>query len=544
MKKTNSNNITVYLTGKKSILISQLPKLVYFLSIFMLLIFGTCKKEEPDVIVTDNNTIIVKDTVIKFPTDFTYNKIVNGVTPENNSLQVSHKAKPEISFRTSPLLDSIVIDSLSYRIIIDSISLSAKDIAIPIDTLWKNDTILSILPKNYLEPNSQYNLYFKAHYEIDSLGTWIVPYSKPYYEIIDNAFKTVTVSTTSFITENIEYTYPVQNQYHYLQDEFHGGFIQLKTPQNEFFDKAQLKVRISGKSGYSFVDTATYSPENYQISFNMPFDLENETIYALEFIKEVEGSEEVLYSYHFRTSKLNSFEEKAKSFIYMQQNYLPTYPLRPFVHLLYSWYINVPEYFDKFEMELYSGLIRPVLLEKSDEFKKQINHFYKYIDSIDVNFDRNKLSKSEWVRLYYNEAYIKKIANGEIDFNQLIGIPPKECMHFNYVPKLPLDSLCLNEDLILAGEAPILQGGKDYLAGFGIYCTLMDIADFDRNIALDWLIKKYGNSENTPVWVKDIYKYDNVPVSAKTNWYFNLNYTLPNGVITSVVTCRWYGPSN
>jgi len=71
MKKTNSNTTTVCLTGKKSILISQLPKLMYFLGIFMLPFIGTCKKEEPAIIVKDNDSIIKIDTVVKFPTDFT-----------------------------------------------------------------------------------------------------------------------------------------------------------------------------------------------------------------------------------------------------------------------------------------------------------------------------------------------------------------------------------------------------------------------------------------------------------------------------------------
>jgi len=438
------------------------------------------------------------------------------------------------------MLDSIVIDSLSYRIIIDSINLSIKGIAITIDTLWKNDTILSIVPKNYLEPNNQYSLYFKAHYEIDSLGKWIVPYSKPYFEIIENTFKTVTVSTTSFQSENIEYTYPVQNQYHYLQDEFHGGFIQLKTPQNEFYSKPQLKVRISGKSGYSFLDSATYSPENYQISFDMPFDLENETIYALDFIKIDNGNEEALLTYHFRTSKFNSFEKKADVFIKKQSSWDNGYFPRPYVEILYAWYSITKEYFDRFEMDRISGLIKPVFLETSTEFKKQIDHFYKYIDSIGSDFDRNKLGEAEWASLNYDSVTIKKIINGEIDLNHHLGMPPKECIYFGYCDNLHIDKLCLNEDLILAAVAPTL--GDRLCKGMGIYCTLMDIANFDRTIAIDWLKQKYGNSENTPAWVKDIYKYNNVPVGDNTYWYFNLNYTLPNGVITSVVKCNWYLP--
>jgi len=537
MKKTNSKTITVFVSGKKSILISQLPKLMYFLSIFMLLIFGTCKKEEPTVII-DNDTIPKIDTVVKFPTDFTYNKIVKSVSPENNSLQVSHKTKPEISFRTSPLLDSIVIDSLSYRIIIDSINLSVKGVAIPIDTLWKNDTILSILPKNYLEPNSRYSLYFKAHYEIDSLGIWIVPSSKPYYEIIDNTFKTITVSTTSFLTNNIEYTYPIQNQYHYLQDEFHGGFIQLKTPQNEFFSKAQLKLRISGKSGYSFVDTANYSPENYQISFDMPFDLENETIYALDLIKNDNGNEEALLTYHFRTSKFDSFEQKGKVFIQVEEStYAGIWSDASHVALIFGGYRIVAEHLDKFEMDRLGGLIRPVLLEKSDVFKEYINHFYKYIDSIDVDFDRNKFGEEEWQRLYYDAATIKIVVNGQIDLNQHLSIPPKECIVFHDSNKLPVDSLCLNEELIIAGTAPALESVFKYM---NIYCTLLEIAEFDRNMAIDWLNKKYGNSENAPAWVKDIYKYNSNPAISNTKWYFNLNYTLPDDVVTSEVKCNWH----
>jgi hypothetical protein len=480
------------------------------------------------------------DTTNSFPTKFSYGKIVTKLSPVDNESNVSHTSNIEIVFGNSPL-QRIVVDQIKYRVVIDTIILSLSDNNIAIERNWKKDSILEIIPQTYLEPNSQYKFYFKAHYEIDSLGTWIIPYSDPYYEEVENYFHTVSVSTTDLNPQNVLYAYPVQNQYHYLQNEFNGGFIQLKIPQNELFTSSQIKVRISGRLGYIYESNATYSSEEYQISFGMPTDLDNETIYALELLKIDDGSEKELLTYHFRTSKFDNFVDKAASFKdYYDHVYM--YPKRTYVHRLYIWDNNVyPEYFDKYEMGKVYGLIRGELEETSTEFKQQIDDLYSHLDKVSADFDRNKLG-DEAILSLFNADILKKVNDGEIDLNQFLGIPPKECVYLIINSILPFDSLCLNEDIIFSGNAPAIEVHDGIQEGVSIFTNIMDIANVDWTIAKRWILEKYPNYMDAPEWARNLYESNPWPAEENGIWDITLKYTLPNGQVTSEKKIKWEGP--
>jgi hypothetical protein len=516
---------------------------VIVLTTVLLIVFSSCEKKkapfEPD--------IVENDTTTEFPSNFDYNQIVISIKPADSEKNVSHKVLPEIEFKNSPKFDSLVINNLKCKVIIDSISITLNGEKIEIDTNWKTSSLLQVIPKEYLKPNNQYQIFFEVHYEIDSLGKWIVPELNSYYETYEVDFNTINVSTTSLETDNIKYTYPIQNQYHYLQDEYHGGFIQLKTPQNEFFNTSgnlkQFKIRVSSGLGYNFETNASYSEDNYQISFDMPYNLSNESIYNLELIMTQDKEEAVLLSYHFRTSKFNRFEQKSEGIINSEKVYW--HAKRIFVHLIYVWYQGFSEYLDKFEMDKIYGLIKPELEKTTTELSEiYLPRLYNHIDEIYADFDRNNLSREQLKSIGYDSVTIDKIHAGEIDLNEHISIPPVDAMYLSIASNLPFDSLCLNEEHILNNSAPKIEVGSGYSEGIGVYCNLADIGHLDWDIAQNWVCKNYTwNDDNNPEWVKWMYLHTICSVSNDGTWNVILKYTLPNGMVTSEKKVTWYGPS-
>jgi hypothetical protein len=284
-------------------------------------------------------------------------------------------------------------------------------------------------------------------------------------------------------------------------------------------------MRLSNDKGYIFETDITYDGDNGLIEYDMPANLDNETIYQLEILKISNNQESILFAYHFRTSMFNSFNEKFSVFNY--SSILRDY-IGPAMHKLIGYY-DLPEYFDEFELIPYKGLIQFELETKTPYYDKFLYPvLYEHIDLLEeVDFQKSTLLSENEKNLVVSsedrEAY-------NIDLDKYISIPPLEC--FNIFQNT--EKIILMEENISANDAPAIQCDLFYIG-----CNLVIIANNEYYAAKSWLATEYyGNSENLPEWANELY-FGSFTTFTKGDYFFTMKYVLPDGTVTSEKEVKW-----
>ena len=147
--------------------------------------------------------------------------------------------------------------------------------------------------------------------ETDGVWTNYTENDHEIFEIKEIEYQ-VALLPDHFLEEDIEITYPLVNQYHFLQNEYSGGLIKLSRDRRDillppgFTSTDLLTVKIFHGEDLIDATQAHYVQEGMIIEFDMPQNLENEEIYHLLLYKNTS----VLYDYYFRTSQFNTFTAK------------------------------------------------------------------------------------------------------------------------------------------------------------------------------------------------------------------------------------------
>jgi hypothetical protein len=479
------------------------------ISLSFLLIFGCNREEETPNYVFDDVSITI--------------------TPSNNSTNIGVNSCISVKFSKRTDI-SYIKEGIYYSLIVDYINFYQNDVMVTHTTSW-NDVADSIVltPNSPLLPNSTVTIEVQSHWEVKSNNNLIRPEnSLDFFNI--STFETEKVSTEKIEQANVEYSYPFNKQYHFLQGEYDKGFIKLILPQNELFENAKteeispFKVNITNNTGYSYESVATYNSIKQTVNYSMPSDLDNESIYRLQILNSNKANSNNIYEIYFRTSAYNTFEEKMATVG-------DTVPLRyyvyPTVHYLYGYYSDIPECFDEFEMIPLIGLIR-FELDPSTPYYKRFHYplFYENMDKYEVGFSRKNMLDAETISKLFAYSYINDY---NIDLDKNIPIPP-------------LNAFCILQDItnnrltpeqIEADNAPRIES---LLVQFK--CFYNYIANKDYYIAKQHVASKYYNVSVVPDWASEFLNNSFSAFSAG-DYTINISYTLPNGVTTSTKTITW-----
>jgi hypothetical protein len=126
------------------------------------------------------------------------------------------------------------------------------------------------------------------------------------------------VAAATIIKENIDYSYPIDRHYYYLQNEYKTGYLKLKFAQEGIFAHAGevnwiKRARVTSLDGIPVSDvTLTYDEDTHYFAYDMEVTLQNEKLYRIDFLeKELGGpGESIFHTLYIRTSKYNTFVEK------------------------------------------------------------------------------------------------------------------------------------------------------------------------------------------------------------------------------------------
>jgi len=270
----------------------------------------------------------------------------------------------------------------NYRIIIDSAGLYGPSNYI-INTSWvinsSKDTLF-VNNSNNLNVSTTYKLKLKYHIEVqnkDESGFSILKYNgSNYFGRLASSFNTSAANATIDIS-NIDYAYPSPNQYHFLKNETSRGVLKLVyNSKSAVFPKSSVyKVRFYSGENVLGESIASYDPVKMKFVFQIPTNsFENQKIYRVEFLM-IDGTsknELVLLTYHFRTSKYNTFAEKLSS-VSNITNYQKVVS-DGIIEI--GNYLKISEPFDIAEGKEFNGLVRFKAVSNSSAFFTLFNWFY------------------------------------------------------------------------------------------------------------------------------------------------------------------------
>jgi hypothetical protein len=250
----------------------------------------------------------------------------------------------------------------------------------------KND-VVAFEPTDILPGESNFNISTKVHFE-EKIGTiWqtVTNNGQPIQETKNSSF-TTGIAPPYIPENNVSFSYPVNRQLNFYKNEVNYGFIQLKQGQDYLWDNTEewvQKIRFKTLSD-SIELNYSYNNETNRINFNTPTNLQNDKIYQILILniplvennvidhnvinitrsqsdtsgnnanikdKEIDGNlaymqEQKIYSYYFKSSKYNTFNDKMNA---LQISEPWSWAIYNGVHKI-GVNITGAEYFDKFEI--------------------------------------------------------------------------------------------------------------------------------------------------------------------------------------------------
>lgn len=346
---------------------------------------------------------------------------------------------------------------------------------------------------------------------------WI-PVKKSDKEVKENIV--VSFSTASYMLPdtimagNIRYSYPIDRQFCFLKSEYPTGYIILKANQPNIFNLQEegktwsLKARFISLNLDSIDVDAVYKQESLALEFPIPTTLQNEKIYSLTIVKiPTTGKEKILHRQFFRTSKYNTFIDKATAMFSLKGGW--SWALFLGVHKIGTNTAR-EECFDKFEMEsnplkIYNETIRIATGLIQFEAILQDNPWYEE-------------------SLYPMCYKIHQTSNVKIKWrnSEPLGMPPIYPIHLDGLIYGADDDKILTTEEISTNTPEIT---KDKFMG-AISCDVDLIAYYDyQNIQQQ--LQNYNGKDIDPELKTKILSTPFLPIKYKTDYFIKMKYVLP-----------------
>jgi hypothetical protein len=273
----------------------------------------------------------------------------------------------------------------SFRAKLGSFGIYDGSTEIPSTLKWNEDkTVAAISPVDIPPAKKQLKVKVSLLFDEKIMGAWrpVFLNGKAATEMREATF--TTGDAPGYIPlSNVQYSYPLIDQYNFYPQETDKGYIKLQQGQPDLFktsdDWTQL-ARFSTASGEKMEFPFTYT--DAKISFILPKGMTNNTIYSFEVINIPKRSalavdanvqeaslaientgvemrnrsatgtltilkEKSIFVTHFRTSRFNRFLEKINSMPVSEGAF---YPIYPDIHQIVSR-MEGAEVFDKYEIQ-------------------------------------------------------------------------------------------------------------------------------------------------------------------------------------------------
>lgn len=331
-------------------------------------------------------------------------KIISELTPAQNSRDIDVFNTPQALFNMEVNKEFTFKDEKGnarlFRIKLDYFKLFQSDkTEIPGKITWNSgNDVAGYNSDDILPPNKEITASVQVSFEESVNGVWsaVLFNGKKVTEKMESTFTSGTAPDYIPVS-NIEFSYPVLNQFNYYRNEYNQGYIKLKKGQPYLFVPPPgfvQKGKMSSDAGDQLIFNIAYT--SAMVTFSLPQELRNSNIYALDLVnipaaaaeaidrnvstvssqiekgfsgessaemqtKKAEGTIETLQeksmlTYYFRTSKYSTFIEKINS---MQISTGWRWPLRTNVHEL-GVTLTGDEMFDKIEISK-SGNLAPII---------------------------------------------------------------------------------------------------------------------------------------------------------------------------------------
>lgn len=332
--------------------------------------------------------------------------LISSVTPQQSATDVDIFNVPQAVFNVPVNKTMNISDDGGavhrFRANLEKCELKKGAEPVPGSSSWNADqSVLAYQPNDILYPNANYHFEVEVSFDEWKDNQWVA--------VMDSGVKMTEKKGCDFTTgalpkeipsSAIAYCYPINRQYNFYSQEYPQGYIAFNLGLAPFFNMGSewtQKARFNPVSGGASVSSdLTYNATTRTVSFNIPTNLNGNTIYKLELTniplggsvdknvtenttnvglpndsntmqittKQATGTisraEEIVFlSYGFRASKYKTLAEKL-SFSELQVDML--YDISPYVYHLQST-ITGSEMFDKFE--IYGTDNTPALIRRT-----------------------------------------------------------------------------------------------------------------------------------------------------------------------------------
>lgn len=457
----------------------------------------------------------------------------NTINPQETSTLSTIKTHLNIEANKEEQMELLInsaVETYTYKINLVDYEVKEKNTSNLIQGITQWDTtgkIATFKPNIMLNPNTEYSVYTKVQFLKKTGSSWqpLVLDGNTITEEFSFDFKTNQGEET-ILPDNILYSYPIENQTNLYVQEYLQGFIKLNQSQASIFDKdSVLSTNISSTTNQRDLGmTASYSKSQFkvkwkvndgsvyysndlsyntslnQVEFSIPQNLPQEKVLHIDFIKILGVDTTSIYDYYVRSSKYQTLSQKLQAYQYGNGW---TYPIQNLVHEV-GVTANGNELFDKVELKGKSTLNIPSLLVVETKLDT-INWYNQYINPL----------------IYQNYPYgAILITNRNITD---LGLPPTKSSFVRYTNLYELSKSELKNNQIS------LNNGNIAFVMNTAKVAANDYSNLHHQIAN---LYAYNSTQVTPQML-NLLNGSFVPITAPGDYYLNISYRLPNGMITT-----------
>ncbi len=174
-----------------------------------------------------------------------------------------------------------------------------------------NDSTLLFSSAKPLTFNKNYVFKVSADWQkkVEQDGVWQDCEEQYKEEISQNVITDIPLDELVITESDFIFQYPLDRQFNYLEEEYNKGYFRLTSDKQKQLMLNAYKIKLLNVNTAESNTLELIYNENLDVfEYELqPSFLENESVYEISLLTE---TEELVYSYYFKTSKYNSFSEK------------------------------------------------------------------------------------------------------------------------------------------------------------------------------------------------------------------------------------------
>lgn len=407
------------------------------------------------------------------------------ITPVQDESDVSVFNTPQAVFNMEIDKQFEMVDydetTKSFKIQLDYFDIYYNNQKIPVTFKWNDDqTVVAIRPVDILPSEAELTAKAQISFKEKKGGVWeTVQVDGQIITENKETSYTTGVAPDNIPLSNIEYSYPLVDQYNFHKNEYGKGYLKLLTGQDYLFENNsewEYKVQFTKLDGSSQRVSLNYDNIKNELEYSIPSGLVNNKIYRLEILgvpiaeasnvdtnvqdveqsldtggddstmmvttKQAEGTIEEqkdknLLIYHFKTSNYSTFKSKLNS-IGISTGFRRN--IHSDIHELGVTVLGdeLFDYYERFDGEYNKSLVQFQATLKDAYYTQKINPLiYKnYFGQSLLQIDRDEElygippDKAFYIRQI---NYKQKLTEEEVNSNYILGTDDTGAFIYNLI---------------------------------------------------------------------------------------------------------------